>query len=91
MKNIYDEIMEIQEGRIDPQDNVLKNAPHTQEEALTDEWTHPYTRTKAVFPLPWVSENKFWPAANRVDDAWGDRHLMCSVEGLEHFPAEEKS
>ncbi len=90
MINIYDEIMEVQEGRTDPQDNVLKNAPHTQEEALTDEWTHPYSRTKAVFPLPWISENKFWPAVNRVEDAWGDRHLMCSVEGLEHFPAGEE-
>ncbi len=89
MKQIHAEIMEVQNGEADAQDNVLKNAPHTQETALDDTWSHPYSRSKAVFPLPWIAENKFWPAVNRVDDAWGDRHLMCSVDGLEHFPDEE--
>jgi len=89
MIQIHREIIEILEGKADNQDNVLKNAPHTQEVAAGDDWTHPYAREKAVFPLNWVRENKFWPATNRVDDAWGDRHLLCSIEGLENFPAHE--
>ena len=91
MKQIYAEIIKVEEGKADPGDNVLKNAPHTQDVALLDTWTHPYTREEAVFPLSWIRENKFWPAVNRVDDAWGDRHLLCSVEGLENFQAENKN
>ena len=88
MKQIYDEIMEVKEGRSDAEDNVLKNAPHTQGVALAEEWTHPYGRRQAVFPLGWVEENKFWPAVSRVDEAWGDRHLLCSASDLENFSAE---
>ncbi len=88
MKQIYDEIMEVKEGRTDAEDNVLKNAPHTQGVALAEEWTHPYGRRQAVFPLGWVEENKFWPAVSRVDEAWGDRHLLCSASDLENFSAE---
>ncbi len=87
MKQIHAEIMEVKEGKTDAEDNVLKNAPHTQEVVLTEPWDHPYGRWQAVFPLPWVAENKFWPPVSRVDEAWGDRNLMCSASDLENFTA----
>jgi len=66
----------------DREDNVLKNAPHTQEEVVADSWKHPYGREKAAYPLEWVRENKFWLNVGRVDDAWGDRNLFCSCDPL---------
>jgi len=83
MISINGEIMNVKEGKIHPSDNVLKNAPHTAEEIADDKWTHPYPRKEAVFPLPWIAENKLWPAVGRVDDAYGDRNLMCSCGALE--------
>lgn len=83
MISIHDEIMLIKEGKANISDNVLKNAPHTAEEIAEDKWPHPYTRKKAAFPLPWIAENKFWPAVGRVDDAYGDRNLVCSYGSLE--------
>jgi glycine dehydrogenase len=59
-------------------DNVLKNAPHTAEVLIANEWKHPYTREKAAYPLPWVRENKFWPSVSRIDNAYGDRNLICT-------------
>lgn len=61
----------------DPNDNVLKNAPHTAPEIVND-WRHPYTRENAVFPLEWVRENKFWPYVSKIDSGYGDRNLVCS-------------
>ena len=81
--SIHNEIMSIKEGKANTLDNVLKNAPHTAAEIAEDQWTHPYTRKDAVFPLPWIAENKFWPAVGRVDDAYGDRNLVCSCTPLE--------
>src|SRR6202008_745071 len=74
---IRNEIEEIEDGRADKTDNVLKNAPHTMIEALTEDWKHIYTRHKAVFPITSVKENKFWPSVGRVDNAYGDRNLVC--------------
>lgn len=74
---IRQEIQDIIEGRADPQDNVLKNAPHTVEEAVADRWSHPYSREHAVFPLPFVRARKVWPSVARIDQAYGDRHLVC--------------
>jgi glycine dehydrogenase len=85
MISIYREIMEIKEGKADPVDNVLKNAPHTAEEIASGSWTHPYSREKAAFPLPWIAENKFWPSVGRIDDAYGDRNLLCSCEPIEEY------
>jgi glycine dehydrogenase len=77
--SIYHEIMEVKKsGNLT--DNPLKNAPHTQEIIAADEWNHPYSRFKAAFPLPWVAENKFWPGCSRVDDAYGDRNLVCTCK-----------
>ncbi|MCB0289706.1 MAG: glycine dehydrogenase (aminomethyl-transferring), partial [Calditrichaeota bacterium] len=82
---IYREIQEVANGSADPADNVLKNAPHTAEEALSDSWSHPYSREKAVYPLPYVRANKFWPVVARVDNAYGDRNLICTCPPLEAY------
>jgi glycine dehydrogenase len=76
--SIRKEIREIESGKADPADNVLKNAPHTQEMAMQDEWEYPYSREKAVYPLPFLKENKFWTSVARIDSAYGDRNLFCS-------------
>jgi glycine dehydrogenase len=85
MTTIHAEIMEVQEGRADPADNVLKNAPHTSRETAGDDWEHPYERSKAAYPLPWIEQNKFWPAVARLDDAYGDRNLVCSCAPMEAY------
>ncbi len=85
MISIYHEIEEIRSGAADAQNNVLKNAPHTVDIALSDEWDYPYSREKAVYPLPFVKANKFWPAVGRIDNAYGDRHLVCSCPPLEAY------
>ncbi len=77
MNSIYAEIKEVEEGKADKEDNVLKNAPHTDKVIAVEEWNHTYSREKAVFPLDWVRENKFWLPVGRVDNAWGDRNLVC--------------
>ena len=79
MISIRDEIRRVDSGQWDATDNPLKNAPHTQAD-LMGEWHRAYSREQAVFPLPWVAENKFWPSVNRIDDAWGDRNLCCVLE-----------
>ena len=85
MLAIRDEIEDVVEGRADPVDNVLKNAPHTAAEVASDEWTHPYSRQAAAFPRPFVTENKVWPAVGRIDDAYGDRNLMCACPPLDEY------
>ena len=65
--------------------NLIKNAPHTQAMVTNDIWEFPYTRKEAAFPLPYLYENKFWASVRRVDDAFGDRNLMCTCEPLEHY------
>jgi glycine dehydrogenase len=65
--------------------SALKNSPHTQEMLTADEWNYPYTRQHAAFPLPYIKENKFWPSVRRVDDAYGDRNLICSCNPIEDY------
>jgi glycine dehydrogenase len=77
LNTIFDEIKEVESGNADKQDNVLKNAPHTAEQVTSDDWSHTYPRQKAAWPLPWVRDNKFWVPVGRVDNAWGDRNLIC--------------
>ncbi len=79
------EIQAVLDGDADPDDNVLKNAPHTAAEAAGDTWSHPYGRAQAVYPTAFVRDNKFWPAVGRIDDAHGDRHLMCSCPPVEAY------
>ena len=78
MVAIYNEIQDISKNKTDKKDNPLKNAPHCQDVVLENEWTHSYTRLDAAFPLSWIHENKFWPFVSRVDDAYGDRNLVCT-------------
>ncbi len=72
------EIGKIEQGVWPADDNPLKNAPHTQADVIGSAWTRPYSVAEAVFPLPWVAANKFWPSVNRIDDVYGDRHLFCA-------------
>ena len=85
MKSIRNEINAIASGQSDEKDNVLKNAPHTISSIANDIWEKPYSRQEAAFPLEYIKENKFWPSVSRVDDAYGDRNLMCSCEPLENY------
>lgn len=78
MISIKNEIDEIANGDFPEDNNVLKNAPHTQELLTADEWDRPYSRQKAAYPLEWVKQNKFWASVARVDDAFGDRNLICT-------------
>lgn len=85
MQAIRQEINEIEAGRANPDNNVLKNAPHTAEMALSDDWNYPYSREQAVYPLPFVRAAKFWPAVSRIDSAYGDRNLVCSCILVEEY------
>jgi len=78
MNTIFDEIKEIEHDEADKRDNVLKNAPHPAAEVSSDNWNHTYTRHKAAWPSAWLKEHKFWVPVGRVDNAWGDRHLICT-------------
>jgi glycine dehydrogenase len=75
---IRDEIRAIEEGRADRADNLLKNAPHTAAAIAATSWGHPYSREEAAFPAPWTREHKFWPPVARIDNAYGDRNLVCT-------------
>lgn len=77
---IGEEIKEIENGIADPVDNVLKNSPHTALSMVAENWTHPYSREKAVFPAKWTKLSKFWPSVARVNNAYGDRNLICSCQ-----------
>jgi glycine dehydrogenase len=83
--SIREEIREIENGSADKSNNVLKHAPHTQSSVLLGEWTRPYSREKAVFPLPHIKLNKFWPSVSRIDSAYGDRNLICACEPMESY------
>ena len=85
MLSIREEIRAIEEGRADKQDNVLKNAPHTQFVITADEWNHPYSRQQAAYPLEYVKLNKFWPSVSRVNNTHGDRNLICTCEPVSAY------
>ena len=80
MECIWKEIEEVENGTADKIDNVLKNAPHPEYEVAGDEWNHPYSRTKAAFPLEWLHDSKFWVNVARVDNAYGDRNLVATIQ-----------
>ena len=85
---IRNEIREIETGEADKTSNVLKHAPHTATVALSDDWNRPYSREKAVFPLPQVRARKFWPSVSRIDSAYGDRNLVCSCVSTDAYAEE---
>jgi glycine dehydrogenase len=82
---IRGEIQAVLDGRTDAKDNVLKNAPHTADMVASDEWSHPYSREEAAFPLPFVRARKVWPAVARIDNPYGDRNLLCACPPIEAF------
>jgi glycine dehydrogenase len=85
MISIREEISEIEKGQTDRQNNLLKNAPHTADQVVRDEWSYPYSRQRAVFPAPWVRENKFWPPVGRINNVLGDRNLICACLPVEDY------
>ena len=88
---IRNEIREVEEGKADKEHNVLKHAPHTASVITADEWTLPYSRQKAAYPLSFVKETKFWPSVSRVDNAYGDRNLVCSCLPVEEYAKKEEA
>lgn len=86
LKQIKQEALKVQTGEDGwtPDDNPLVNAPHTAF-VVTGEWTHPYSREEAAFPLPYIKAHKFWPSVGRVDDVYGDKHLICACPSIENY------
>ncbi len=82
---IRNEIREVEEGKADKENNVLKHAPHTAAVITADSWNRPYSRQKAAYPLSFVKEAKFWPSVSRVDSAYGDRNLVCTCLPIEEY------
>ncbi len=82
---IKSEIEEVITGKVKVDESVLKNAPHTMEMVVNDQWDFVYSREKAVYPLHWIRENKFWPSVRRVNDAYGDRNLICSCSPVSDY------
>jgi glycine dehydrogenase len=83
--SIRAEIQQIEMGLADAEDNPLKHAPHTAAVVTADEWGHAYTRQQAAWPAPWTRDHKFWPFVGRVDNAYGDRNLVCSCPPVEEY------
>src|SRR5262249_27298149 len=79
------EIQAVGDGRAHPQDNVLKHAPHTAGAIAADDWSHPYSREEAAFPLPFVRADKHWPSVGRIDNPYGDRNLMCACPPVAEY------
>ena len=82
---IHAEILEIESGQVDLQNNLLKNSPHTADMLAAEKWAHPYSREQACFPAKWLHDHKFWPAVGRIDNVYGDRNLVCSCPGMEAY------
>ncbi|MDA8744919.1 aminomethyl-transferring glycine dehydrogenase [Rubripirellula amarantea] len=82
---IRKEIAAIEAGEMDRQDNPLKNSPHTMGEVGSDNWSHPYTREQAAWPMKWLRDAKFWPTVGRIDNTYGDRNLVCSCPPMENY------
>jgi glycine dehydrogenase len=88
MLSIREEIRAIETGEADAEDNVVKMAPHTAAEAVSDNWSHPYSREAACYPVRELRQAKFWSPVARVDNAYGDRNLVCSCPPLSAFEEE---
>ena len=85
MISIREEIRSIENGKYEQKNNPLKNAPHTAAMVISDHWNYPYSRETAAYPIEWTRLNKFWPSVSRVDNAYGDRNLVCSCLPVEHY------
>jgi glycine dehydrogenase len=82
---IHREMTAIENGSMHATDNPLKNAPHTARSVTGTEWTHPYPREQAAYPAPWLREFKFWPSVGRIDNVFGDRHVVCTCPSVEEL------
>ena len=82
---IREEAAEVENGNIPAEESPLKRAPHTMADMVDDSWDRPYSREKGVFPLSWVAANKYWPTVGRIDNAYGDKNLMCSCVPIEEY------
>jgi glycine dehydrogenase len=82
---IKNEIDDVINGKMDAEDNPLKNAPHTAHAIASDEWNHPYSRQKAAYPAPYLNNHKYWPSVGRIDNAYGDRNLICTCPPVEVY------
>lgn len=89
MVAIRGEIQAIADGKVALEDSPLKQAPHTADQIAAAEWNRSYSRDEAVYPLPWVRERKFWPSVSRIDNVYGDRHLICTCPSVEDVAEEE--
>jgi glycine dehydrogenase len=85
MISIREEISEIEKGLFDQENNVIKNAPHTAKVCVADTWNYKYSREKAAYPLSYIRDMKFWPSVSRIDNAYGDRNLVCSCLPIEAY------
>ena len=85
MISIRQEIQDVIDGTMDTNDNPLKNAPHTASVVTVDEWKHSYSRQIAAYPVPWLKEYKYWPTVGRIDNAYGDRNLMCTCPPIDNY------
>jgi glycine dehydrogenase len=85
MISIHAEMTSVENGTWDSSNNPLKNAPHTAQSIVGDQWEHSYSRETAVFPAPWTRVHKFWPAVGRIDNVFGDRNLVCSCPPMEDY------
>jgi glycine dehydrogenase len=85
MISIAGEILEVEKGHVKPEDSPLKHAPHTVDSLVSENWGRVYSREKAVYPLPWVRERKFWPPVGRIDNAFGDRNLFCQCVPVSEY------
>ena len=85
MISIRQEIQDVIDGTMDANDNPLKNAPHTASVVIDDEWKHSYSRQIAAYPAPWLKEHKYWPTVGRIDNAFGDRNLICTCPPIDSY------
>ncbi|MEY3827785.1 MAG: hypothetical protein RLZZ148_2606, partial [Cyanobacteriota bacterium] len=88
MITIYQEAEAIARGEMDKVNNPLKNAPHTAQMLICGDWDRPYSQEVAAYPAPWTKDYKFWPVVGRIDNAYGDRNLVCSCEGMDAYRQE---
>ena len=82
---IKEEVDDVVNGKLDKDDNPLKNAPHTALSIISDNWDHKYSREKAAYPASWLKEHKYWPSVGRVDNAHGDRNLICTCPPINTY------
>jgi len=85
MISIKNEIKDVMDGKLDTEDNPLKNAPHTALHVASDDWNHPYNRKRAAYPASWLRQYKYWPTVGRIDNAFGDRNLICTCPIIDEY------